>query len=184
MGWDFQHRDKGTSNADLMAANLSEGYELLDSATVGGVFYGAVRDPQGHVFAAVTLTKWVPSDWFNFGKKDMDEAMGPNEARCPDRILDMLTPTDVLYGVPEYETETTSTGTYLRGKNPAAWAADWRARCRKYNQRVGKVKRGTVIEHAGTKYTAVDLRRNLFRGEFGTLYRFPHWRSVAFEVVG
>lgn len=160
MGWDFQHRERGTSNADLMAANLADGYELLDSATVGGVFYGAVRDPQGDVFAQVTLTKWVPSDWFNFGKKDMDESMGPNEARCPDRILDLLTPTT------------------------SVWANEWRAKCREHNARVGKVKRGSVLLHAGSRYTAVNLRRNLFRSEDGRLLRWSWWRSSNdFEVV-
>lgn len=183
MGWDFQHRERGTSNADFMAANLGEGYDMLASATVGGTFYAAVRRPDGLVEAFVTLTKWVPRDYFNFGKKDMTEAWGPVETRCPDRILDLLSPVELLFGVPEYETETTSTGTYLRGKNSAAWAEHWRLQCRKYNERVGKVKRGSTILHAGTRYLAVDLRRNLFRGEFGTLYRFPHWRTVNFEVV-
>lgn len=158
MGWDFTHRERGTSNVEYFGRDFADGYELLDGATVGGTFYGALRQPDGSVTATVTLTRWVPRDYFNFGTKDMTESWGPVENRCPVRILDMLTPTDDTV------------------------ANEWRARCRAYHERVGSVKRGTVIRHAGSTYTAVDLRRNLFRGG-GILYRFPHWRSVEFEVV-
>jgi hypothetical protein len=98
----------------------------------------------------------------------MDEGWGPSDTRCPERILDMLSPVSDLYEP---------------GDSSFEWATEWRQRCRDYHARVRSVKRGTVIKHAGSKYTAVDLRRNLFRGEFGTLYRFPHWRTVQFEVV-
>ena len=165
MGWSFEHRDKGTSNLEHFRAQWGEGYDLLDGATVGGVFYGALRIPGGKVTAVVILTKWVPRDWFNFGEKSMTESWGPTEARCPERILDMLSPAEELY-----------VGDSL------TWATEWRAACRSYHARVGSVKRGTVIRHAGTEYTAVDLRRNLFRGN-GILYRFPHWRTVNFEVI-
>jgi len=182
MGWSFEHRDKGTSNLEHFRKAWAEGYELLDGATVGGTFYGALRRPDGLVEAVVILTKWVPRDWFNFGEKSMTESWGPTEARCPERILAMLSPTELLFGVPEYETVEQNGRTFLRGKNGAAWAIEWRKACRDYHARVGKVKRGTVIRHAGTEYTAVDLRRNLFRGN-GITYRFPHWRTVNFEVI-
>lgn len=197
MGWSFTHRAKGTSNLDYFRTEgWAEGYELLDGMTVGSTFYGALRRPDGTVTAAVILTRWVPNDEFNFGTKSMTESWGPTEARCPDRILDMLSPTEVLFGAPEYATscrkhyrcadkaDDEHVGQYLDGTNAAAHAIAWRKACRDQNRRVGAVKRGSVIKHAGSTYTAVDLRRNLFRGEHGTLYRFPHWRTANFEVMG
>lgn len=183
MGWSYTHRAKGTSNLDYFRAEgWAEGYELLDGMTVGSTFYGALRRPDGLTEAVVILTRWAPRDEFNFGTKSMTEAWGPTEARCPDRILDMLSPTELLYGVPEYETEERNGTTHLHGKNGAAWAIEWRKACRDQNRRVRAVRKGTVIRHAGSLYEAVDLRRNLFRGG-GILYRFPHWRTVNFEVI-
>jgi len=156
MGWSYTHRDKGTSNVEYFRADWERGgtYQLLDGATVGGTFYAAIRGQDGEVFAAVTLTRWV-RDVFNFGTKDMTEHMGPVEARCPDRILDLLTPT----------TDETANA--------------WRAKCREHNARIASVKRGSVIEHAGSRYVAVDLRRNLFRSEAsGLLLRWSWWRST------
>src|SRR3546814_6819551 len=61
----------------------------------------------GEIFAIVCLVRWNPraKDGYIFGYKDMDETMGPCEADCPARILDLLTPTDKEY------------------------AREWRARC-------------------------------------------------------
>lgn len=169
MGWSYEHRDKGTSNFDWFKQDWSPGYELLDGATVGGTFYGALRRPDGLVTAVVILTRWAPNDHFNFGTKSMTESWGPVEDRCPQRILDLLSPVEDLFPGED--------------SSSRQWASEWRQRCRDYHARVGSVKRGTVIRHAGSEYTAVDLRRNLFRGQFGTLYRFPHWRTVNFEVA-
>ena len=79
------------------------------------------------VFALVCLLSYRPRDEFNFGFKDMDECMGPYDAECPSRILDLLTNTD---------NET---------------AGRWRETCRE-NLDKGKVVSalmpGTVIEFA------------------------------------
>jgi hypothetical protein len=154
VGWTFYHRDNGETNLEHFRAKFTN-YELLDGMTVGGTFYGALRDPEdGSVTAVVFLTRRVPRDYYNFGYKDMDEAMGPNEARCPERILALLT------------------------EAPNEYAHEWRNRCHEYNERIAKVKRGSVIEHAGSRYVAVDLRRNLFRSEDGRLLRWSWWRST------
>src|SRR3546814_16262107 len=53
----------------------------------------------GEIFATVCLVRWNPraKDGYIFGCKDMEESMGPCEADCPARILDLLTPTDKAY---------------------------------------------------------------------------------------
>lgn len=88
--------------------------KVLRSALVGmRVYYAAVehvRHEKGEriVFAAVCLVRYNPRDreGYIFGYKDMDETVGPNEADCPEPILDLLTPTAYPY------------------------ASAWRARCR------------------------------------------------------
>jgi hypothetical protein len=88
--------------------------KVLRSALVSmRVYYAAVEHvhrvtEQRDVWAAVCLVRYNPRDreGYIFGYKDMDEAMGPCEADCPEPILDLLTPTE-------------------RG-----YANEWRARCR------------------------------------------------------
>jgi len=85
-------------------------YEVLKSAMVGSTYYAAVKVKEtGKVFAAVFLTKVNSRETCNFGYKDMEESMGPNEAKCPLSILNLLTKTDNEI------------------------ALEWRARCRKYH---------------------------------------------------
>jgi hypothetical protein len=100
MGWMFSYRPKGLSHReffrDRWGAEFDDG--VLDMAAANNVIYTAYRTQanghEGQVVALVFLTRWAPSDpQFNFGFKEMDETMGPFEARCPERILDLLTPT-------------------------------------------------------------------------------------------
>lgn len=168
MGWTFTHRERGTTDLDWFRRQFGTGYELIDGMTVGRTFYGAVRDEDGKVSAAVILINRNRGE-FNFGYKDMTEAMGPGEARCPERILDQLTPTDSEY------------------------ANEWRARCREHNARQAKVKVGTRIRlntnHGEEVFEVARLGKNLFYpvhdGHTNTfaLTRIPWWRSSNFEVV-
>ncbi|MEY9148711.1 DUF6927 domain-containing protein [Bradyrhizobium elkanii] len=88
--------------------------KVLRSAPVAiRVYYAAVetlrlKTYELTVWAAVCLVRYNPRDreGYIFGYKDMDETLGPNEADCPQQILDLLTPTDRPY------------------------AQGWRARCR------------------------------------------------------
>jgi hypothetical protein len=69
----------------------------------------------------------------------MDETMGPLEARCPERILDLLTPTDNEY------------------------ANQWRHDCRHYHAKRKKtktLKEGQVLQYGGKSY---KLLRSLGR---------------------
>ncbi|MGL4260947.1 MULTISPECIES: hypothetical protein [unclassified Afipia] len=88
--------------------------KVLRSALVGmRVYYAAIEHIRPEtseriVFAAVCLIHYNPRDreGYIFGYKDMDETVGPNEANCPEAILNLLTPTKYAY------------------------AQAWRARCR------------------------------------------------------
>ena len=54
--------------------------------------YGYSADSLGrHVFAAVILTRKTGGEWCY---KDMEESMGPCEATAPQKLLDLLSPTD------------------------------------------------------------------------------------------
>jgi hypothetical protein len=95
MGWTSYHRQPGQSDLEHLRSELidrTRGYELLDGMTVANVFYGALREPDGAISALVVLQQRNPRAQFNYSRKEIDETMGPGEARCPARILDMLTP--------------------------------------------------------------------------------------------
>ena len=52
------------------------------------------------VVAFVFLLDYRPSDPdYDMGYKDMDESMGPYESECPERILQLLSPTDHEYAL-------------------------------------------------------------------------------------
>jgi len=196
MGWTFSHRDKGESNVEFFQHTFGNGYTILDGATVSSTFYAAVRQPDGLVSAAVILTKWVPRDEYNFGYKDMDESMGPGEYRCPARILDLLSPTDQLYGPVRYTEAEGWEGPAGSPTGARAWADKWRAECRAELAKRGQVRKGTRIRipYINSVYKVweiTDLRRNRFfpvseAGEtitWGPAHRIPWWRNSNYEVV-
>ncbi|MGE4404383.1 DUF6927 domain-containing protein [Pseudomonas sp.] len=76
-------------------------YRVLESACPGNrVYYAAIqRHEDGEpreVSAIVCLVRWNPkaADGFVFAYKDMSESMGPNQADCPLRILELLSSTN------------------------------------------------------------------------------------------
>lgn len=69
--------------------------KVLKSAMVGSVYYAAVENKDGKVWAAVFLTCGrTKHDGTAWGYKDMDKTMGPYECKCPASILALLSPTD------------------------------------------------------------------------------------------
>ena len=97
MGWMFQETLDQKVNRKRECDSLinTKDYDLLKSRMVGSVWYGALRNKKtGFVSALVMLTKIRSKDVCNFGTKAMTEDMGPNEAKCPMDILDLLSPTD------------------------------------------------------------------------------------------
>ena len=113
MGWDCCNKPADVSAHDFVLAEVKSWVDcqVLGSAMVGPVFYGAVRHDvsgQPDVFGLVILTEGSRDPRCNFCFKVMDETMGPYESRCPESVLRLLSPRVV--GVNEY-------------------ADDWRARC-------------------------------------------------------
>ena len=93
---------------------------LASSCLRNQVYYAAVEPSTNGiaepVFAIVCLVRWNPraKDGEVFAYKDMSEDMGPCEAECPARILELLGPTDSEY------------------------ALDWRRRCHANLSRRGR----------------------------------------------
>lgn len=183
MGWTFTYKPPGIPLAEffhdsgtLRWTNSPHVYTVLDSALVRRcVFYAAIERIEAEtgkrdVWAAVFLVKFVPlgQDGCNFGWKDMDETMGPCEADCPRRILELLTPTDNEY------------------------ANDWRARCwAKINRpRPPKLANGDSFKWGGRRYTVTgNFGRKGYqvRRDDGAIYRMPYSRmkdATDFEVAG
>ena len=119
MGWLFMSRFSMGGHAtpkaylDDQFTGQSHGMKVLASSCLNNrVWYAAAQaiknGKQGDIVALVCLIRWNPKarSGEHFGYKDMDETVGPCEAECPERILNLLTPTNYPHAI------------------------DWRARCR------------------------------------------------------
>ncbi len=180
MGWTFQAKPRDVK-ADL-DGQFTGKLRVLDSAIVAArEYYAAVEVVDGdkrEVFAAVFMLQFAPKahDGMTFGYKDMDETMGPRIARCPERILDLLTPTDSEY------------------------AKVWRQRCRDYHaarKACPKLQPGMrlrVTNDSVPTIGGVPVRevRVVVAGRtprfwvdgYGLPFRWPSWRQYQFEMVG
>jgi hypothetical protein len=170
MGWTYTYKPKGQSVVDFFrqryARDGSRGH-ILDGAATLTEAYMAWQLPDGRVVALVYLLHYSRERGYNFGYKDMDEECGPRAIRCPERILDQLTPTD----------------------NPNA--IEWRQRCRDYHatRREKRLVAGEVIRFtpplrfkSGIELDLFafepDGRRTLFRSlETGCLYHVPDYKE-------
>jgi len=107
MGWTYSHKNKGISVKDFFSeefnfkrnektlkvidcfATISEAYLAMETST----------ENSREVFAVVCRIHYNSKEYFNFGYKDMDETMGPYYYNCPERILNLLTPTTSQYAI-------------------------------------------------------------------------------------
>lgn len=90
-----------------MNSEWAKKHRLLADCMDGSTYYAAIKDEDtGEVWACVCMTQVHEGEIYI---KEMSEGMGPGQRTCPDRILDLLTPTD------------------------DEWAIGWRADCRKNN---------------------------------------------------
>ena len=104
---------------------------VLDTALINkNEFYAAVESVNSQtqdkrVFALVILIKRFKNESYNICWEEMDEDMGPCYYNCPERILDLLTPTS--------------------NQN----ALEWRRKCREKLDKRGQMpplKKGTAIK--------------------------------------
>jgi hypothetical protein len=164
MGWTWTHREPGVSHLDWFRREFGGEHpeRLVAMTSVGTVCYGAWADEDGTVHGLVVLTGRAPNDYYNFGYKDMTETMGPNEARCPESILKLLSP------LPECDL-TDERHSEERPNCSTCWAREWRAACETYHAKRKarpKVAHGSVVRLARpVKFT------NGFEGDTFTVER-------------
>jgi hypothetical protein len=92
MGWTGLHIEKGETKNYLISNFTHETARVIGYARKLNTVYMAVENTKTkQVFGAVILLRYVRRDHYNLAYKDMDESMGPNEADCPENILNMLT---------------------------------------------------------------------------------------------
>ena len=151
---------------------------LASSCPANRVYYAAAQVMTdgigGEVFAVVCLVRWNPrsADGHQFGYKDMDESMGPCEADCPARVLDLLTPTDRDHAI------------------------EWRARCRaNLVQRARKLADGDRIRlpdpmtftdgHVAQEFLVCKRGRRTFLRdpETGGFYRISRFMQRPWTIV-
>lgn len=151
----------------------------LDIALKLNACYAAIETVQKEsgereVWAAVYLIRYVRNsfDGMDFGYKDMSEHMGPVQADCPPRILDLLTATDDEY------------------------ALEWRRSCREALEKrmpgIGiKVRFAAPIRFTdGTEESEFTVarhgrRRKVLRGPYGRCFRLSRrlWREREWSIV-
>lgn len=192
MGWLYMPRSSMDGHASAKAYldaqftyerprddGSSHGLKVLASSCPGNrVYYAATQvitnGIAGEVFAIVCLVRWNPRDkeGLVLGYKDMEESMGPCEAECPARILDLLTPTESEY------------------------ALDWRRRCAEnLKRRARTIEDGDRIKlaatltftdgHVGDEFIVQKRGRKLsFRNPDGHgRYRISGFMDLAWEIV-
>ncbi len=198
MGWLFTERPYGQSVRAFFEKRFNSEtdhakWEILDCSATFRVAYMAVRitkkeTGKTYVVGIVCLIRHDPKarDGYNFGYKDMDECMGPNESECPRRILDLLSPIEEICepGTSGFESATA-----------------WRARCLAHHELARKsknLKNGTKIEFKDSirfvdgyegKTFRIDRQKRRrgtktrFRStDNGGLYCISRWRARPFEV--
>lgn len=122
---------------------------------------------QGEVWALVVPYSGVPGRG-TFYYKALTEEMGPTADTCPDRILDLLTPST-------HEATT-----------------EWRERCREHNAAMEALKRGALVRFAAAYLTpdgpcnvfrCVDAAKGRFKAESGAIYTLRGWRAEPFALL-
>lgn len=104
MGWTYSNKPKSESIAEFFRKrfhtdNDEVSYKMLDCSVVhrheAYIAYEKIDKITNEriVFGVVSLLGYDTKSYYNFGYKDMDESMGPDYHNCPEKILNLLTPT-------------------------------------------------------------------------------------------
>lgn len=148
MGWTYQPKPNGKIKDHLIKEINWERngryVEVLDLSIVqirtayAAIEVGEIVDGQRqpeHVVGLVIMLDFRKNDDFGFGTKFLEETMGPMDIKCPEKILDLLTPTDNEY------------------------AQRWRENCRQYHaqRKLNKAKRKVGLYLAPSQGQAVDM---------------------------
>jgi hypothetical protein len=144
MGWLFMHRPKGYTECSWIERQFGAEYskKIVAVSSSLGVTHVVIQipaheetslvpDENGNVrLCLVLLTKWVRGDDYNWGYKDMSEFSGPVEAKCPLKLLDMLSPFKPE-AIAEAEAKRAAHPKEEFFYHPTLSARDWRAASRK-----------------------------------------------------
>ncbi|HVT77935.1 MAG TPA: hypothetical protein VHD87_12955 [Acidimicrobiales bacterium] len=184
MGSWSARRPEGVTARDWFRAEIlgdDARYELVDFSTCAFNMYAAVRDHREPrwIFGVTVLVQYTRDGEITW--KTIDEFHGPADDRCPQRVLNALTPLDE-YPVDDH-------------RHNHEWASDWRRRCQERQTRLArarKVKPGDIVRFArplqftdGTSHDTFEfVRRNDFRipGTYSR-YRISNWRETTFTYV-
>jgi hypothetical protein len=123
MGWWGNHKPKDTSFKEWAKKNYSfennnVKHVVLDAALVNFTqgYLACERTEKStgktYVYAMVLLVQWVNNPFENMMVKEMDETMWPYYDKCPERILNLLSPADEISEYPDTQ------------KNINGWRAD------------------------------------------------------------
>jgi hypothetical protein len=150
MGWTFMP-SRGRDAVEIIRGQLEWENDIftdkvIDHAVVGTTLYLLVcRTPKAAWEPSTTYVndadgsfRWIAvvltskaRDAYDLGYKELEESMGPVEARCPRRLIDAASP--------------------LRHPHPAAegnYAARWRQKC--LDQATAKTRRKAELVHGAT----------------------------------
>lgn len=149
MGWLFGHYERSTLVKHLTDGN---GVKTIKHCLVGNNLW-CVHEHDGQRWACLYLLRGSPrikDDPYNWGYKDVDETMGPNEISFPYTWLDLLTPTDSKY------------------------ANEWRARVKARGEKLQKATIGSKWQGYGHTFEIIKRRGpTSFRAkdEYGEMWR-------------
>lgn len=149
MGWLFGYYERRTLIEHLVNGN---GVKTLKHFLSGNNLW-CVHEHDGQRWACLYLLRGSPrikDDPYNWGYKDVDETMGPNEISFPYTWLDLLTPTDSKY------------------------ANEWRARVKARGEKLQKATIGSKWQGYGHTFEIIKRRGpTSFRAkdEYGETWR-------------
>lgn len=151
----FTNAETGTSMQALAASKVGSTWYVAARVTGRPDPGPYVPAPDGsYVIAGIVLTSRKQGEW---GYKDMEECSGPNEAKAPRRILDLLSPLD-----PDHPR--------------ANYALDWRHRCaiKPIRPKPGqRVRLPRALTYGTVEVQEVTCTTYLRRGKARTCYHHP-----------